>query len=705
MHPIVAAYIEGVESSLEFLRRAPSDPIVDSMRAVREMLNQPGRLEESHRILEATPLESDDPNVLILFFTLWCTVAARRGRNGELAALVNRCRALLSPQTPPEIRALVMDFEGLLAVTQGNRRRQEELQHQAIEIQKHNRRRYLLSFADLGWLLAHEGRASEIDDAFDRASRGEKGAWLKGRATLHRLFDSIETGRVQEARRFQEEMQDHPTLAAYHAVRIGTYELLLSLMSGSAPEKGPPWAEAVRRLLERRPAEALRCALGVEPGLVDFINLTLIRAELACGHGEAARRLLDQRWSRGTRTYIDDLFAARVELLAGRTAEARDHFSKLLPAIDRYRARGRLDFELRMACELSPADLLLVSSTTARKSADLPPIPETPRGIVGKSAAMASVRRWVAKFAPLEAAVLITGETGTGKELVARALHEDGPRRRHPFIAVNCGAIAESLLESELFGHERGAFTGAVRAHRGFFEQAGEGTVFLDEIGDISPRLQAALLRVLEAGEIRPVGATEPRTIACRVLAATHVELERRVMEGRFREDLMFRLKRLEIRIPSLRDRREDIVPLAEHFLNEGRREGKATLSADLKSALVRREWRGNVRELRNGVERMRLLNSDRLVYGREHLEDPAPSISGDVHSMLREGRSALRRLDRLRALFKEHGKLTRMEIVRILKISLPTATRDLKVLVREGLVRKVRPTPSPQSHYFEAEH
>jgi transcriptional regulator with PAS, ATPase and Fis domain len=196
--------------------------------------------------------------------------------------------------------------------------------------------------------------------------------------------------------------------------------------------------------------------------------------------------------------------------------------------------------------------------------------------------------------------VLIVGETGTGKELVARALHEESERAAEPFLAVNCGAISESLLESELFGHESGAFTGARRAHRGLFEAAGRGTLLLDEIGDTSPRLQVALLRVLETGEVRPVGSSTSRKVRCRVLAATNADLTGMVGEGRFRKDLYFRLDRIAIRIPPLRERGEDILSLADHFLSEDRHDGhRPTMSEALKAALLAHQWSGNVRELR----------------------------------------------------------------------------------------------------------
>jgi transcriptional regulator with GAF, ATPase, and Fis domain len=271
-------------------------------------------------------------------------------------------------------------------------------------------------------------------------------------------------------------------------------------------------------------------------------------------------------------------------------------------------------------------------------------------------------------------------------------------------------------LESELFGHDPGAFTGAARAHRGFFEQAGRGTIFLDEIGEISPRLQVALLRVLESGEIRPVGGSASRRVACRVLAATNADLQRLAEAGRFRMDLLFRLRGLEISVPPVRERREDILPLMEHFLSADRMDRqRPVLAPEVKDVLLSYEWPGNVRELRSTAELMRLLNSDGPRYEKETLdlalpearrvvrprESPPPCAAQDPEAVLTRSRASWRQVDRLRVLFQRHGKLNRAEAARMLGVTPKTATGYLKTLCRDGVIRKVMPTPSPRSHHF----
>ncbi len=232
--------------------------------------------------------------------------------------------------------------------------------------------------------------------------------------------------------------------------------------------------------------------------------------------------------------------------------------------------------------------------------------------LLGESRAMREILGMIERVAPTPATVLITGETGTGKELVARAIHENSPRANKPFVAVNCAAFTETLLESELFGAERGAYTGADRARRGLFEAAHTGTLFLDEAGEMSLPLQARLLRVLMNGEIVRVGSTTPRSVDVRILAATHRNLERRVSEGLFREDLYYRLAVVPLHIPPLRERREDIPLLVDHFLKQ--------VSTDLKMPLKRLDpealqrlsnypFPGNIRELRNLIERGYILS------------------------------------------------------------------------------------------------
>lgn len=225
-------------------------------------------------------------------------------------------------------------------------------------------------------------------------------------------------------------------------------------------------------------------------------------------------------------------------------------------------------------------------------------------GMIGCSQALVDVARIVERSAPTDCNVMIRGESGTGKELVARAFHNLSSRRTKPFVAINVGAIPENLLESDLFGHEKGAFTGADRSKMGKIKFADGGTLFLDEIGEMKPDLQVKLLRFLQEGEITPVGSLNPVKVNVRVVAATHRDLEELVRQGAFREDLFFRLNVLEVCVPALRERPDDIAPLVEHFQKQFKGERKTILMKTFRY-LERYSWKGNVRELRNEMEKL----------------------------------------------------------------------------------------------------
>ncbi len=238
-------------------------------------------------------------------------------------------------------------------------------------------------------------------------------------------------------------------------------------------------------------------------------------------------------------------------------------------------------------------------------------------GLVGDS--LHAIHQRIARLAPSDVPVWIRGETGTGKELVARALHDASPRADGPFVAVNAGAFTETVLHSELFGHEAGAFTGATKVHRGLFEQAHGGTLFLDEVGELPPRVQVTLLRVLETGRLRRVGAEAEQGVDVRLLSATHRDLRAEVEAGRFRADLYYRLRGAEVALPPLRERRGDLDQLLHHFLR-----GERQLGPSVRERLHRYEWPGNVRELRAEVRRWALL-TDEVV----HVDDLSAELRG----------------------------------------------------------------------------
>lgn len=256
---------------------------------------------------------------------------------------------------------------------------------------------------------------------------------------------------------------------------------------------------------------------------------------------------------------------------------------------------------------------------------------EPHQGIVGESLAMLKIYKTIGRVAEKDLTVLITGESGTGKELVARAIHFNSRRRDEMFVPVNIAALPKELLESELFGYEKGAFTGATIRKQGRFEDANRGTLLLDEIGDMTPELQTKLLRVLEEKQFYRLGAEKPVEVDVRVIASTNKNLEKEVEKGAFRRDLFYRLNAITIELPPLRERKEDIPVLSEHFLEKYGKElgvGKRIISDEAKEILLKYNWRGNVRELENTIKRVLVLSSDAMITSQVLLE-AAPYLEG----------------------------------------------------------------------------
>jgi DNA-binding NtrC family response regulator len=303
----------------------------------------------------------------------------------------------------------------------------------------------------------------------------------------------------------------------------------------------------------------------------------------------------------------------------------------------------------------------------------------TPPLILGQSAAMAAVLATVERIAGSEASVLIEGESGTGKGLVAQTIHQQSPRARGPLLTINCGGFQDQLLESELFGHEKGAFTGATSQKQGLFEVADRGTLFLDEVAEMSPAMQAKLLQVLDSREFRRVGGTRLLRVDVRIVAATNKPMTEEIRAGRFREDLYYRLNVVNILMPPLRERREDIPPLVEHFLRRFAAAKAKRLSPEALAALTLYAWPGNVRELANIVERLVILSPGEVIGTEElplNIRTPrgmsAPAGTASPVSL-----SEMERLHIARVLSETGGK--KMQAARLLGIDLKTLNKKIK--------------------------
>ncbi len=321
-----------------------------------------------------------------------------------------------------------------------------------------------------------------------------------------------------------------------------------------------------------------------------------------------------------------------------------------------------------------------------RRSPSTPPPARGLDALVGNSRALQALRTLARRAARSQASILVSGETGTGKELLARAIHEESPRSKGPFIAINCAAFPETLLESELFGHAKGAFTGADRERKGLFAAADRGTLFLDEVGETSAGLQAKLLRALQEGEVRPVGGTAARRVDARIVAATNRDLEEEIERGGFREDLFYRLAVFPLRMPSLRERIDDVVPLAEHFTArqaEKRGELVSRLAPAAEEILQLHAWPGNVRELQNEIERALALAEPGQPLRPEHFSERLASARGALGNVTGPTGTLRDAMDRVeawylrRALAENAGRRA--------------ATARKLGITREGLYKKMK--------------
>jgi two-component system nitrogen regulation response regulator NtrX len=318
----------------------------------------------------------------------------------------------------------------------------------------------------------------------------------------------------------------------------------------------------------------------------------------------------------------------------------------------------------------------------------------TPRSvIVGESIPMKALRQQIQVMAPTNGRVLIYGESGTGKELVAHAIHAQSQRKDETFVEVNCAAIPEDLIESELFGHEKGSFPGATADKEGKFQKANGGTLFLDEVGDMSLKTQSKVLRTLDEQRFAPVGSEEPITVDARVIASTNKDLEEEISRGNFREDLFYRLNVIPFSVPPLRERKEDVVLLARHFLKEfsaayGRRQREIT--DDAVETLMRYAWPGNVRELRNVIERIVIMNPTTTRFDPKHLppllhRDGGRRGSGAEFSTLHQARAAYERDYILKKLDDNHGNISRTaEVLGLERSHLYRKMKTLGIAVKE---------------------
>jgi len=681
---------------------------------------------------------------LFLFFISISIVCLTQSQHIEKAkSVVSIGDNLINSEVQPEIHALFLQATSRICIYTGNMQEEQKLFNKSLSLLNKDMPRYGSNLINYSLFLARKGMLNDLAPV-DMNLLMERKKNKQGLDTTTvpeiLLANAINQGDASNGFVY---LKDY--LQGNNGEKNSRYEnakFSLNILLGNEGSKVYPIEEfeKVAKIFDDFYNNRLEGfsenliflkTIELQNPFIHFLtNYLPLHFELNLKNIGRAKLILHEKSKAGKTHFLDDLCFARIALLENKKAEALYFMKRLLLNVEKYNFEQRITFEMKFIREVSLSDfyfLLQKSYEFKSKNVSLEDMKSIAfvsekKGlelIVGESEVIKKTKELTQKYASIPEPILVTGETGTGKELIARAIHDIGTNCKEPFLAINCGALTDTLLQSELFGYEVGAFTGAQKEKKGIFEAAGKGTVFLDEFEDVSAKMQSSLLRVLETREIRMVGGTKTRKIKCKIVIATNIGLKSLVGKKVFREDLYFRLSRFEIKLPALRERKEDIPHLIEHFLlSDKTGESTPIINKKLLEALSDYEWPGNIRELRNAVERMKILHYDKNVFGVEEfdfdllenfskpiLETAEVSSSTDenerIQSILKSGFKIQARVDSLKALFVQHKKLTRSQVSAILKVSPLTAANALHALCEEGFIEKIMPSKSTKSHYF----
>ena len=753
LHPIINAYVNTDEDLRSIVNKNYDKNQYLETVLVRLLeahsdrkLNQQLLLEIDQAVIKGHP----DANIYLFFIVCSVYHVFNLKQHEKATSLFSIITSTVQDKIHPFIQALCVQAKSQVKRIEGKTIESVQLMHDSMAMIDNKSPRYGLLLRNFSVMLASEGLLNELsllDLNILTASASEKrdydvleilllnciitGDWKKGFALIEK-----------NQKKYQSKISDNMQQAI----------CLLNIVSGDLNESNY-FEEDVKFLVRTFKffldgnfevvAKNIQILKDKHTYANDpILNLYLpLHLEISLRNKGLAHMILKEKSEKGGWHYMDDLFYGRLQLWDKNYEEADQIFVRLIDNVNKYGAMNRLIFELQFAKEMSLHDIILLTNGWKKeKTASIAKLkPEhkittiiASKGIdllIGKGKSIQQVKELVKKFAPLKAPVLITGETGTGKELVSRAIHDEGAYPQNAFLAINCGALSESLLQSELFGYVAGAFTGAQKERKGIFEAAGKGTVFLDEFGDISPQLQVSLLRVLESNEIRPIGGTVTRKIECRIVIATNIDLHNAVIDKKFREDLYFRLTKFEIKLPAFRERTEDISELINYFmLVNAKDSGKLkSLTPELLKALSVYHWPGNIRELKNEMERLYILNPDQEILGLEHfdfthLQEPqVPTLKAQplkpsntklnenngghdeaILKIIQNGFPVERRHALLKEVFAKYKKLTKSQVIEISKVGHTTAGKDLQLLIAEGFIVRRSPTKSSRTDYFE---
>jgi DNA-binding NtrC family response regulator len=692
-----------------------------------------------------------DHDVYLLFINNSISIAWSHGQLEKAKILLSIGASISQEKIHPVIRALYIQAAAVLKFSEKKSIESLNLTKEAIDLIDQNNSRYRSLLTNHASNLAAHGKLNDLAEKESRIFNSPPPEFKALMTAEVKISNCIHVGDFNLGYKI---VNEHQELFKKYKFNIQEYINLLNILAGDL-DSNHYQGELIKLIVQifhnvsiGRLEEAINFyKLYITTASQNSMEGTLnkyisINFELCMGNKIMARKMLEEKESTGDYHYLDDLFMARVQLLENNIEGAYQSFARLIKNVEHYGALNRVLFEIQFAKETKPADLFLLMNNWKNveeikpvKTKNILPAVVALKGVdllIGNSFEINQVKMLVKKYAPLNEIILVTGETGTGKELIAKALHEEGNFSKEPFLAINCGALTDTLLESELFGYEAGSFTGALKQKKGIFEAAGRGTVFLDEFGEISPKLQVSLLRVLESNEIRMIGGSKNRKIECRIIVATNIELKRVVEEKKFREDLYFRLARLEIILPPLRERKKDLPDLVKYFLegSSGISGNKKQVSKNFLTAFINYQWPGNIRELKNCMDRLKILNPEKDILDINELRfikfDSATTLpkiitplqgvtlsqdeksgvnlhSDPILSLIHQsGLNPEQRIVYLKELFQKYKLLTRSQIMKITKVNPIAATKELQHLCDEGFIIRRTPSKSPRSVYFE---
>lgn len=684
-----------------------------------------------------------DSNLYILFISQSIIYLSSNGIISNSKSLYSLASSILSKNVHPMIKAYLIYSNSRIKLAEGNLKENFSLLNESIKFVDKSLPRYSFFSNTLLTSLALQGQLKEKGKYKIELENSNLSPSQYYRILEIKTINNILTCNNNEGKKLFEERKKNKLFI--QSTKMDAIEQILEIIKGNfnpsmyIEDQFKNLAQIYQSLSAARFEESqknlslLNDNLWSQIFIKNFTCYLPIHIELCQSKKGKARLLLQEKLSKGTTFYLDDLFWGRLQLLENDFEAAEKSFKQLIENVNRFDAEPRLIFELQFAKELNLSLILqllnhfnglnlpiffkvkpekVLEKSSEKKGIDL---------LIGESNAILNVKNLVKKYSEIKAPILITGETGTGKELVSKAIHDEGQNPNEPFLAINCGALSDTLLQSELFGYEAGAFTGALKQKMGIFEAAGKGTVFLDEFGDISPKLQVSLLRVLESNEIRSLGSIKTKKIECKIVIATNVNLQEAVHKKKFREDLFFRLSRFEIKLPSLRERLEDIPLLIKNFLPT------KSITSNLRNALITYHWPGNIRELKNEIEKLSILNPDSEIFDLEHfdfthLQDPLFAFSGSTNqsinnetknsisnsfeerelNAIQKGFPIEQRILKIKKLFLKHKKLTRSQIMEIMDIGSTTASKDIDSLIKMRFIIRRTPTQSKSTNYFE---